>query len=933
VSGYGSEGRTLVRRLYHPRVVGLGLGFLCAASVFYQQPTSVLLWAALFANGFVWPHLAFFLAKTSANPYLAERRNVMIDSFLGGLWLPLMSFNMLPSATLIFMLSLDNIAVGGVRLFIKGVMAQAAGGLLAVLLFGFHVRPESNLLNVLACLPMLGLYPLHIGYVSYRLAQKLSRQKKELEGVNDALRESNDRLTGAYEELREANRRYRLISENAGDVIWLWDLLNNRYDYVSPSVTRLHGFTVDEVMRQAMTDALPPESLRILMTEMPRRLRAVEAGDEEARVQSYEMTHYRKDGTLVPTEVMTTIVTDAQGKPMLIQGMTRDISSRKQVEAQLRESNAQLDLALTAARMGTWYFDFVEGRRYLDTRACALLGIDPASFTGDSAEFMRIVHPDDRQRVSDAVDRNVKEGLPYELEYRIVRANGDMRHIATRGMLVRDDAGQPVRINGVLWDVTEQKRTEEALLESERKFRDLSEKSNVGIFLFQDGFFRYANAGFARIIGYDVEELVDRLRPVDVMHPEDLPILNERLKMRFDGENLSNSYTYRVLAKGGGVRHVETYGSVTSFRGRPAVIGTLLDVTDRRRIEEALRESEERYRSIFERATEGIYQSTPDGRFIQVNPAMARIWGYGSPAEMVAEARDIAKQHYVDPMDRERYKAAIAEHGSVEGFKVEIRRRDGVRIWVSLNARAVYDDAGHLVFYEGTNEDITEQKLMEDLIRENERRYRHLVENSNDIIYTTDLSGKITYVNPATERITGFTVSQLLGKKGLRMIREDCREEAYAFYSRQLAEGVPFTYNEFPVITRDGTEKWLGQQAQILFDREKPAGFQMTARDITDRLKAEDEHRQRERLRAIIEMAGGVCHEMNQPLQIIYGLSDLMKMHMIEGHPFHDQILAIKNAADRMSAITKKLTGITKYETKPYVGNVRIVDIDRSSAK
>jgi PAS domain S-box-containing protein len=932
VSGYGSGGRTLVRRMYHPRVVGLGLGFFCVASVFYRQPTPVLVWALLFANGFVWPHLAFSLAKTSANPYLAERRNVIIDSFLGGLWLSLMSFNMLPSATLVFMLSLDNIAVGGFRLFIKGMSAQAAGVLLSVLLFGFHYRPESNLLNVLACLPMLGLYPLQIGYVSYRLAQKLSRQKTELESVNDALRESNDRLTGAYEELREANRRYRLISENAGDVIWLWDLANNRYDYVSPSVTKLNGFTVEEAMRQTMTDALPPESLEILMTEMPRRLQALEAGDGTARAQSYEMMHYRKDGTFVPTEVMTTIITDAQGKPILIQGMTRDINSRKQVEAQLRESNAQLDLALTAARMGTWYFDLAEDRRYLDRRACDLLGIDPKTTQGTAEEFLQVLHPDDHNKVREAMGRTIEEDVPYELEYRIVTPGG-IRHIATRGMLVRSEKGQPVRVNGVLWDVTEWKRTEEAMLESERKFRDLSEKSNVGIFLMQDGCFRYANAGFARIIGYEIAEIVDRLRPVDVMHPEDLPVLNKRLKMRFDGATMSNSFTYRALSKGGDVRYVETYGSVTSFRGRPAVIGTLLDVTDRRRMEAALRESEERYRSIFERATEGIYQSTPDGCFIQVNPAMARIWGYGSPAEMVAEATDIAKQHYVDPQDRERFKAAIAEHGSVEGFKVEIRRRDGVRIWVSLKARAVYDDAGNLVFYEGTNEDITEQKLMEDMIRENERRYRHLVENSNDIIYTTDLAGRITYVNPATERITGFTVSQLLGKKGLRMIREDCREEAYVFYNRQLAEGVPFTYNELPIVTRDGTEKWLGQQAQILFDGEKPAGFQMTARDITDRLKAEDEHRQRERLGAIIEMAGGVCHEMNQPLQIIYGLSDLMRMRTTEDHPFRRQIMAIKKAADRMSAITKKLTGITKYETKPYVGNVRIVDIDRSSVK
>jgi PAS domain S-box-containing protein len=926
-----TEGRRFARRVYHPRIIGLGLGFLCAASVLYQKDAPAVTWLGLVVNTFVWPHLAYLLAISSGNPRRAETRNLMLDSFFGGLWIPLISFNLLPSATFVFMLSMDKLAVGGVRFFARGLAALAAGILVSLLLFGFDFRPESTMLNVLACLPILGLYSLSVGIATHRFAQKLNRQKGEIEKINVALQESHARLTEAYERMMENDHRYRLISENAGDVIWLWDLANNCYSYVSPSVTRLHGFTVDEVMRQTMADALPPDSLSILMTEMPRRLQALEAGDETARAQSYEMMHFRKDGTLVPTEVMTTVITDEQGNPMLIQGITRDISSRKEVEAKLRESKAQLDLALTSARMGTWYIDLIDQRRHPDKRACELLDIDPAQFKGELAEFMQVVHPDDRQKVRDAVARTIEMGELYELEYRIVRRNGDIRYISTRGMLVRDDAGRPVRINGVLWDSTEKKRTEEALQESERKFRDLSEKSMVGVYLVQDNVYKYANAEFARIFGYGVEEITDKIELKDLIHPDDLPLVEENIQRRISGELQSLSYGFRICTKTGEIRHVEVHSSRTSYRGKSAVIGSLLDVTNRKRMEEALRESEEKYRSIFENAKEGIFQSTPEGRFLRVNPAMARTWGYASPEEMIKQVVDLNKQHYVDPQDREHFKAVMADQGSVEGWKVEIYRKDRARIWVSLNVRAVYDDAGRIIYYEGTNEDITEQKLMEDMIRENERRYRHLVENSNDIIFTTDLSGILTYVNPATERISGYAVSQLYGKDFFKLVRADYHERLKCLYRRQLDEKGATTYYEFPIVTSDGQERWIGQQMQLIYEKTEAVGFQATARDITDRLKAEEEHRQREKLGAIIEMAGGVCHEMNQPLQIIYGLSDLMTIRTPKDNPLYPQIMDIKNAVERMSAITKRLTGITRYETKQYAGDRKIVDIDKSS--
>jgi hypothetical protein len=206
------KGLTFIRRIYLPRVVGLGLGFFCVASVLYQQETPALIWIGLIFNGFIWPHLAYLIAKSSRNPYAAERRNLLIDSVFGGVWVPLMSFNLVPSVVVIVMLSMDNIAVGGGRLFIKGITAHLIGGLLAILFFGLHIRPESNMANVLACLPMLAVFPLSIGMITYRLTMKLSQQRKAIEKASIEIKDANERLTAAYEWMR--NSRDHLMKDH-----------------------------------------------------------------------------------------------------------------------------------------------------------------------------------------------------------------------------------------------------------------------------------------------------------------------------------------------------------------------------------------------------------------------------------------------------------------------------------------------------------------------------------------------------------------------------------------------------------------------------------------------------------------------------------------------------------------------------------------------
>jgi PAS domain S-box-containing protein len=173
-----------------------------------------------------------------------------------------------------------------------------------------------------------------------------------------------------------------------------------------------------------------------------------------------------------------------------------------------------------------------------------------------------------------------------------------------------------------------------------------------------------------------------------------------------------------------------------------------------------LLESEAKYRSIFDNAAEGIFQSTIDGRYITVNPAMARILGYESPAELMALVSDIGAQIYADPARRKELRRLLDLHGEVNGFEVELLRKDGSKVWISQNVRAIRNGSGQVAYYQGMSEDITARKRAEAELGKLSR----IVEQTADAVLITDRAGNIEYVNPAFESLTGYTWAEVHGK-------------------------------------------------------------------------------------------------------------------------------------------------------------------------
>ena len=210
--------------------------------------------------------------------------------------------------------------------------------------------------------------------------------------------------------------------------------------------------------------------------------------------------------------------------------------------------------------------------------------------------------------------------------------------------------------------------------------------------------------------------------------------------------------------------------------------------------------------------------------------------------------------------------------------------------------------------------DVTDRRLADEArSRPIEVRFRRLIEQASDIIYNCDSTGHFTFFNPTGDSpAEDYSKESCSGRHFLTLIRPDYQERAQQFYERQRKECIPSTYFEFPAVAKDGTEVWLGQNVQILFEGGQPIGVQAIARDITARLALEDQLRQAQKMEAIGRLAGGVAHDFNNVLTAILGSADLLSLQLDPKDPRWEEADAIRRAADRGAALTRRLLAFSR---------------------
>ncbi len=257
-------------------------------------------------------------------------------------------------------------------------------------------------------------------------------------------------------------------------------------------------------------------------------------------------------------------------------------------------------------------------------------------------------------------------------------------------------------------------------------------------------------------------------------------------------------------------------------------------------LHQALRHSEAHYRSIIDNSIEGIFQSSPGGRVINANPAYCRMLGYESAQEVYQALTDLGRQVYVRPEDRLTFKRVIEEQGKITGFITQLQRKDGSRIWVSLNARAVRDENGHTLYYEGMIEDITSQRQAEEKLRLKTEELDRYFTGSLDLLCIADTQGFFRRLNPEWRRTLGYELHELENRSFMELVHPEDQEGTLRAVG-SLAEGQEVSLFVNRYRRKDGTYRWLEW-------RSYPAGnlIYAVARDITERIQVEQALRESE---------------------------------------------------------------------------------------
>ncbi|MGD0230842.1 MAG: PAS domain S-box protein [Syntrophorhabdales bacterium] len=442
----------------------------------------------------------------------------------------------------------------------------------------------------------------------------------------------------------------------------------------------------------------------------------------------------------------------------------------------------------------------------------------------------------------------------------------------------RPEAGPEAGKKGAAKKIT----VEKALRESERKFRDLSEKSLVGIYLIQHGLFRYVNPRFAEIFAYDVEEVVDRKAPRDLVLPEDQDMVEESIRRRVSGRIKSARYEFRGITKDRRTVNVEVYASRTEYGGESAVIGTLQDITERKLAEGLLRRAEERYRGIFENAVEGIFQSTPAGQFLVVNPVLARMMGYETPDEFVAAVTDMTHQLYTEPERRAEFMDALKRDDIIRGFECQWYRKDGSKIWVSINARVTRDPYGPDAHYEGSIEDITERIKAEYELRLANELNKTIVDHAPVAIFTLDRDGLFTSVNPALGALTGLGIKAEEKLIGFNWLKNPFTvRSGLAKHIKRGLRGEPFQLWDSPFVNWKGDKKlYIDFKGVPLKGKDGSVeGLLCIIEETTTRVKTRAKLMQEAKMSFIGKLAAGIAHQLNNPLAMIVAYAELAKKY------------------------------------------------------
>ncbi|HXW54982.1 MAG TPA: PAS domain S-box protein [Candidatus Cybelea sp.] len=673
--------------------------------------------------------------------------------------------------------------------------------------------------------------------------------------------------------LRDEDTRYRCaaIVNSSDDAIIGTDLEGTITSW-NKGAERLYGYSASEAVGKNISIvAIPdhPDDVR----QMHKKVINGEV------VQRHETVRQRKDGTRVEISLTASPIVDAEGRVVGASGIARDITLRKLAERELSQTNERLNLIMEAGRIGGWEWDIKSGRNFWFGQKHAQLGARPEPYSESAKGFWDRVHPEDRGWLESAVQEAIRNHTPLTVEFRVVWPDGSVHWLRSQAQFFYGADGQAERMLGMSADITQGKLAEEALRRSEERLRLAARAGRMYTYEWDPATDVIVRSGdVPGVLGPTGEFSLTRRQLLAKVHPDDRALFTACLAERTP-EQPDLQITYRLLRPDGSVLWLEkTSHAFFNEQGRIVrMVGMVADITERKQREDAIRESEMRYRRIVETTNEGVWLLDSTLRNSYVNRQMAEMLRY-SQEEMVG--RSVFDFYFPEDVTRKQEVLNRRQQGVREQIEERLRRRDGSELWVRIAGTPVLKDNGEFDGALAMVTDITEEKRAKEALRQSEERFRLAAQAGKMFAYEWDVSTDVIVRSPEAAQILGIDeAAQITGQQILAKVHPDDREGLAAAVAALRPEK-PYLQINYRLARPDGTVIWVERNSRAHFDAQgrmlRVVGM---VTDITERKLAEEALRESEERFRLAAQAGKMyAYEWDVATDVFVRSSEYVKI-------------------------------------------------------
>jgi PAS domain S-box-containing protein len=575
------------------------------------------------------------------------------------------------------------------------------------------------------------------------------------------------------------------------------------------------------------------------------------AAREGVQVHQWEARVVRQNGTAMIISADVEPLRNAGGHLSGAVMVFQDITQRKEAETAVLARKARFKAGARAAGVGTWALDIARQKVHVDEYVAQMFSIAETAEGVPLEPLLEVLHPEDRPRVQLTLETSMQSGCDYHAEYRLRANGGDWRWFQARGTVESDASGKPLRLMGGFMDVTERKQQEERVAELSRQIEAHARIFNTALshitdftYIFdREGRFMYVNKPLLDLWGLTLDEAKGQ-NFFDLGYPDELATrLQQQINTVIESKTVIRDETPYTSPTGKDGYYEYIFSPVFDAEGNVEVVaGSTRVITERKLAEEALKESEARFRAMADNIVQFAWMAGTDGRPFWIN----RRWleYAGIPLEEIRTEEQRRALHHPDHWDRfvEKYQSHIRE-GTEWEDTFPLRRKDGVFRWFLSRAVPIRDENGKVLQWFGTNTDITEERQVQEALRRSEKRHRESMEGLPVACYTLDVEGGITLFNEAAVRLWGRVPK--LGEKwcgshemsllnGRQLPLAEC-PAATALREQRSVRGV-----EAYVHRPDGSKRQVVPHPDPLFDHEgRCVGVINVIVDVTEQRQAE----------------------------------------------------------------------------------------------